>query len=154
MSLTRHFSLFELTRTDTGLDNTPGPRDLDNLLLLAGMLERVRAVLGDQPIAISSGYRSAEVNARVGGSPNSAHRHGLAADFTCRHYGTPRDICEALIAAGLAWDQLILEFPTATQPGGQWVHIGLPILGKPRRQVLTALRRNRLIHYATGLARS
>jgi hypothetical protein len=51
------------------------------------------------------------------------------------------------------WDQLILEFPTAAEPGGQWVHIGLPIVGKPRRQVLTALKRERLTHYATGLVK-
>lgn len=153
MSLTRHFSLFELTRTDTGLDNTPGPRDLDNLLLLAGMLERVRAVLGDQPIAISSGYRSAVVNAQVGGSQTSAHRHGLAADFTCRHYGTPRDICEALIAADLPFDQLILEFSSRVNgQGGDWVHLGLPRVGAPRRQVLTSVRdMGRAVRYVQGL---
>ena len=82
-----------------------------------------------------------------------AHLLGLAADFTAPAFGTPRAVCEELIAAGLVWDQLILEHPSAEAPGGRWVHIGLPQLGKPRRQILTAIKRGGKTRYEIGLVR-
>lgn len=39
----------------------------------------MRAVY-DLPIIITSGFRSAQLNAAVGGAKNSAHMYGLAAD--------------------------------------------------------------------------
>ena len=116
-------------------------------------MEQVRDVLGGVPVLISSGYRSAALNAAVGGSATSAHLLGLAADFTSPAFGAPRAICEELIAAGLVWDQLILEHPSAADPDGRWVHIGLPQLGKPRQQILTAINRGGRVRYETGLVR-
>tara|TARA_R100000808_G_C2139861_1_gene147736 strand:- start:541 stop:954 length:414 start_codon:yes stop_codon:yes gene_type:complete len=43
-------------------------------------LDDLRARVG-KPITISSCYRSAYHNARVGGAPKSAHRRGIAADI-------------------------------------------------------------------------
>ena len=87
MKLSKHFTLEELTRSATaqrlGLDNLPSVHELANLMRLATVLEDVRHVLGSRPILISSGFRSEAVNKAVGGSPSSAHRLGLAADFTC-----------------------------------------------------------------------
>ena len=57
------------------------PADLEPLL--ADYLERInklRAVYG-KPMLITSGYRSREHNAKIGGSPNSAHCVCQAADF-------------------------------------------------------------------------
>jgi zinc D-Ala-D-Ala carboxypeptidase len=153
MNLTPNFTLAEFTATAKRIDNTPSTNDMRALQKTAELMEQVRAVCGGKPVLISSGYRSYALNRATGGSVTSAHRCGLACDFTIPQFGTPRAICEELIAAGLVWDQLILEFPTADEPGGQWVHIGLPVLGKPRRQVLTAIKLKNVTHYQQGLAR-
>lgn len=135
--LTQHFTLEELTHSQTAarkrLGNTPD-QDSEarkNLQRLAETLEEVRTILGDNPIMVSSGYRSAPVNAAVGGSVASRHMHGLACDFTCPGFGTSLEICKALEPhmRELAIDQLIYEF-------GAWVHLGLTN-GKPRHQKLT-----------------
>lgn len=157
MRLTEHFTLLEFTASDAArrlrIDNTPVTTALHALQRLAELMEQVRDVLGGVPVLISSGYRSAALNAAVGGSATSAHLLGLAADFTAPAFGTPRAICQELIAAGVVWDQLILEHPSAADPDGRWVHIGLPQLGKPRRQILTAINRGGRVRYETGLVR-
>ena len=158
MNLTKHFTLLEFTASDAArrlrIDNTPGTTALPALQRLAELMEQVRDVLGGVPVLISSGYRSAALNAAVGGSATSAHLLGLAADFTAPAFGSPRAICQELIVAGLVWDQLILERPSAAEPDGRWVHIGLPQLGKPRRQILTAINRGGRVRYETGLVLS
>lgn len=153
MQITRHFSLAEMTRTATGRDNTPTLAIVKNIRQSAQLMERVRAVLGDRPISVSSCYRSEAVNRAVGGSNTSAHRWGLAVDFTCPEFGTPRDICQAVIAAGLPFDQLILEFPSGdNKRGGDWVHIGLPVVGDARAQVLSSVRdMSGQVRYPRGL---
>ena len=130
--MTPHFSLDELTFSDTavrlGIDNSPSPEVLKNLLTLAHGLEDVRTLLGNMPLRISSGYRCKALNAAVRGSATSAHMEGFAADFTCREYGTPLKIVQALSRMALSCDQLIQE--------GNWVHVSFD----PRRrgEVLTA----------------
>lgn len=146
MQLSKHFSLSELTITSTGLPNTHVGAELENLYRLVDVLEQIRFDLG-HPVIISSGYRSPAVNSKVGGSKSSAHLKGLAADFTCPGYGTPKQICLALIDCGLKFDQLILEYhPGSVNPGGDWVHIGLS--DAPRQHVLTRLPGGR---YTPGL---
>lgn len=51
-----------------------------NVALLAQRLQVVRDVLG-VPVVITSGYRSLQHNARVGGHPDSYHVKGMAADI-------------------------------------------------------------------------
>jgi len=133
MRLSKHFTLTELTRSTSaqrlGLDNSPTVRELANLMRLAAVLEDVRHVLGSRPILISSGFRSGAVNKAVGGSPSSAHRLGLAADFTCPDFGSPLMDCKAIASSGIQFDQLIHE-------KGSWVHLGLSH-SAPRTQLLT-----------------
>ena len=50
---------------------------------LIDALQSIRDHFG-VPVTITSGYRSEAHNAAVGGSPNSQHRHGRAADFVVR----------------------------------------------------------------------
>lgn len=133
MNLSAHFTLDELTASDTaarrGIDNTPTPQIVDNLRRVAATLEAIRA-LQDRPIVVTSGYRCPELNRAVGGASNSAHMQGLAADINMPPL-TPFEFGQLIIGAGIEFDQLIHEF-------GRWVHVGLAPSGVvPRRQVLT-----------------
>src|SRR5881397_926842 len=62
MKLSQHFSLEELTASETaarqGIDNTPDTQALTNLIRLAETLERVRRSLDGHAMTITSGYRS------------------------------------------------------------------------------------------------
>lgn len=74
------FTWRELTRTSTGLPNEPTGvhrRELQRLHDL--VLHPLRLHLG-RPVFITSGYRTADVNRAVNGSPTSAHMTGRAAD--------------------------------------------------------------------------
>lgn len=85
--LTRHFTLEELTASATadahGISNVPTGPARANLEALAETLEVARYIL-EAPLIVHSGYRSPELNKRVGGAPGSDHAAGLAADFTPR----------------------------------------------------------------------
>lgn len=128
--LTEHFTLAELTATSHGANPTT-PEVEANLRRLAEVMERVRVLLDNHPITITSGYRSPPVNAAVGGASNSAHLTGLACDFVCPGFGTPLDICRRLEPhmKDLGIDQLIWEFE-------RWVHLGLSATD-PRMMALT-----------------
>ena len=122
MNLTPNFTLEELTASETamrnGLDNTPGPIAYQNLVRLANFLEEVKKVLGGKPVMINSAYRGPEVNAHVGGSKNSQHMVGCAADIRVPGM-SPNEVCKAVIASDLQYDQLIREFDS-------WTHISIP----------------------------
>lgn len=124
--LTEHFSIKELTVTNTGYDNTPTNEIINNLQTLAQALEKVRKALDNKPIRILSAYRSPDVNHAVGGSKTSAHMKGLAADCTVDGM-TLKDIFKTIRESGIVYDQLIME-PT-------WIHFGLS--ENPRKQNLT-----------------
>jgi len=113
-----------------GLDNTPMQAVITNLGLVAAVMERIRTLLGDRPIVVHSGYRSAEVNQAVGGVVTSAHCHGLACDFVCPAFGTPEEVAVVILKSDIEYDQLILEYG--------WVHVGLVQQGLlSRREALT-----------------
>ncbi|HEY3696517.1 D-Ala-D-Ala carboxypeptidase family metallohydrolase [Phenylobacterium sp.] len=129
--LSEHFSLEELLSSQTaarqGLDNTPSLQILNCLRVTAAQMERVRALLGGEPITVSSGYRSRAVNAAVGGSATSAHMLGWAVDFNCFRFGSPLQICRAIARSPLHFDQLIEE--------GTWVHLSFD--PRLRREIKT-----------------
>ena len=89
MNLSEHFSLAELTKTNSGIANVPSEAQVENLKRLCRWLERLRRRWndkygdGDDPIIINSGFRSAEVNKAVGGVPTSNHLTGCAVDIRC-----------------------------------------------------------------------
>ena len=145
MKLTEHFTLEEFTRSTTGEKNNINnsvPDDLmPNIQLTAIKLELVRKALG-KPILITSGYRCPALNARVGGASTSAHTKGLAVDFHCS-FGTPKQICQRLIDAGVQFDKLIQEH-------NQWVHIGFSPTNN-RQIVLTAVKQGGKTVYINGL---
>lgn len=155
MQVSKHFSLRELTRSETarrkGVANIPAPADLDNIRYTAAQLENIRAYVG-RPIIITSCYRSEQVNRLVGGSPTSAHRFGLAADCDAAGLTSAQFAAEIIRMRNegkIAFDQLILEFPE--RGDGAWVHIGFKRNGTPRGQILTATKRNGKTVYLQGL---
>jgi len=89
MKLTPNFSLGELVRSSTAerdevlknAQENPPVEIINSLSYLANIaLQPIRERL-NFPIRISSGYRSPEVNDKVGGSSRSQHVHGQAADL-------------------------------------------------------------------------
>ena len=117
--MTPNFTLAELTITNhRSLDNTPDPAAQANLQRLAVFLELVKDRLGGRPIMVSSAYRSAAVNAACGSRETSQHRLGCAADVRVPGM-TPDAVVRAVMASGLAYDQIILEFDA-------WTHLSIP----------------------------
>jgi hypothetical protein len=120
--LTRNFTLQEMTRSTTadrlGIDNTPSPAEIENLRKLCQqILQPARDALG--PLTVTSGYRSEELNRRVGGVPMSDHRRGYAADIIPVRVGT-RQLAD-WIKDNVAFDQVILEGGTRQNPS--WIHV-------------------------------
>lgn len=135
--LTPNFTLQEMVASDTaamrGIDNTPNDDETDNLTGTCELLENVRALCGDNPLIVTSGFRCGALNQAVGGASNSAHLYGCAADFTVPGFGSVLDTCRAIEPHLVEWgvDQLIYE-------NESWVHIGLASPGsEPRAQCLT-----------------
>jgi zinc D-Ala-D-Ala carboxypeptidase len=144
-NLTAHFTLEEFCISQeavrAGIDNTPSAAVVANLVRLARMMEKIRVVL-KKPIYITSGYRSAALNARIGGSRTSAHMDGRAADFICPAFGTPYQVAKKIVAARLGFDQMIHEY-------GRWVHIAVPRAREPaQRELLSIFQPGR---YLAGL---
>lgn len=138
MKLTPHFTLAELTRSDTAqrlqLDNTPPPELVPRLIRTAEMLERIRTTLA-APVIVTSGYRSPAVNKAIGSRNTSDHTQGHAADIVAPGYGTPYQIAKTLapLVSVLGIGQLILE----GIGGKQWVHVSTRVPEKPANRVIT-----------------
>ena len=134
MNLTPHFTLEELTASETadrnGWDNSPNDVELANLTRLADFLEQVKVVLGGKAIMVNSAFRSKMVNDAVGSKDSSQHRVGCAADIRVPSM-TPDEVVKAIIASGIAYDQVIREFD-------RWTHISITnsSSGVPRKQAL------------------
>lgn len=132
--LSPHFALSELVASQEAvrrrIDNTPDAARIENLRRLCETLEQVRTVLG-KPITINSGYRCLALNRAIGSKDTSEHVDGRAADIICPAYGNPWQVARAIESAGIAFNQLILEY-------GAWVHISIPRAGvSAKMQTLT-----------------
>ena len=119
MNLSEHFSLRELCKTKTGIDNVPNEEQVENLKRLCRWLERLRKRWndlygeGDDPIIINSGFRSPAVNKAVGGATLSNHLTGCAVDIRC--VGIEQAIRYATLLLDISdlnhedFDELIIE---------------------------------------------
>lgn len=90
-----------------------------NLSKLLKAVNEIRAAYG-KPMAVTSGYRPAPLNARAGGALNSAHLFCMAADFADKDGGLGKWCLanlDKLEHAGL-W----LENPAKTKG---WVHLDI-----------------------------
>ena len=134
----KYFTIEELTRTATGLKNVPNEKQEENLrALVEKVLDRVREKI-KEPIIVTSGFRSVEVNKKVGGVRNSQHLLGCAADITlkdrnknARLFQVIKDMCDN---KEIVFDQLIWERGNKKYP--LWVHVSYVENGKNRKQVI------------------
>lgn len=111
MKVTPNFTLEEFTASRTadirGINNSPSDVELRNILWTAWRMEIVRVLLGNRPIIVTSGFRSAALNKAVGGSPTSDHATGLAVDIR-QHGRTPKEIADIVQRSGMDFDQIIV----------------------------------------------
>ena len=144
MKLSPHLDLSEVIRSDSakrnGISNMPTEEHIANFMLLA---EKIFEPIREHfcvPIRISSGYRSKELNAKIGGSATSQHCKGQAVDLDMD--GSTNGVSNAdvfnYIKDNLPFDQLIWEFGNEDNP--DWVHVSYVPNG--RKQILKAFKMN------------
>lgn len=147
--ISAHFNLEELTKTNTGVFNTPkDPKVISNLRRAAeNILEPVRKHF-NRRVIIHSAYRSPAVNRAVGGSNNSQHSKGEAVDFRVEGH-TVHEVAN-WIKENLSFDQLILEHYLPDSPQSGWVHCSYSF--NNRGSVLTKFKGSQIYHPGILLA--
>ncbi|MGL5956149.1 MAG: D-Ala-D-Ala carboxypeptidase family metallohydrolase [Brevinema sp.] len=138
MRLSKHFHLKEFTDSPTagklGINNQPNEKQIQNLKLLSDLLlEPIRNFL-NYPLKINSGYRSPALNKAVGGTSNSVHTMGFAADLVLSKEEQDRLILW-IQHSTLPFDQVI------SYPSRGFVHIALSPQNNPRKQLLISSAR-------------
>ena len=138
--LSEHFTLGELTKSGSHPEvyNIPSHEAIANLKRLCVWLEALReaspgptASPGPSkrrgaPIIINSGYRSPQLNRKIGGAPNSNHLTGCAVDI--RVSGMEQLIRYAAILLEYAdeskqdFDELLIE---KNRYGAIWLHFAV-----------------------------
>ena len=142
--LSPHFTLGELTgsKSHPEVYNVPSHVHIENLKRVCVWLEALRErynqryVLAGagEPIIITSGYRSAELNRKVGGVATSNHLTGCAVDI--RVAGKEQLIRYACILLDYAdetkqdFDEILLERGAA---GTIWLHFAVRAQGNRQK---------------------
>jgi|AVFP01.1.fsa_nt_gi zinc D-Ala-D-Ala carboxypeptidase len=133
--LSPHFSYTEMVHSDTAerrnINNVPNLTAQMNLVSLCeNVLEPIRREFG--PVLVTSGYRSPGLNFVVGGSLNSQHMDGEAADIK-----VPSEhidfVFEWICQSDIEFDQVIHEY-------GRWIHISYKRNGHNRKKITVATR--------------
>jgi hypothetical protein len=148
MKVSENFSLTELTYSDTavrlGLKNEPTDEILRNLQKVCQfILEPIRNHF-ENPVVITSGFRSPELCLAVGSTIKSSHTRGEAVDMEI--FGIANREVAEWVVRNLDFDQVILEFYEEGIPNSGWVHVSY-CEGSNRKQYLKAYRKNNLIVY-------
>lgn len=117
----KHFRIEEFEASPTaktmGIDNTiPAEARRAVERLVEAVLDPLREEFA-MPIYVNSGYRSAALNAAVGGVANSQHRRGEAADITSGTRDGNMRLWRLLRKMRLPVDQAINEHNYA------WIHV-------------------------------
>ena len=143
LRLTPHFTLGEVTKSKHAeVYNIPSHVAIENLKRVCGWLEELRFTYNTlyslkpgedyetsenvEPIVINSGFRSPQLNKKVGGSPTSNHLTGCAVDIRC--VGVEQAIRYAAILLDTAdewkkdFDELFIE---RNRHGRYWVHFAV-----------------------------
>lgn len=145
MQLSKNLSLSEMMRSESakkkGINNTPTEEHTANMKKLAmNIFQPIREHF-NVPIHISSGYRSAALNASIkGASKTSQHSTGEAIDIDMDGTSITNMQIFNWIKNNLVFDQLIYEFGNDKNP--DWVHVSYESTGKQRKQILKAIKKN------------
>lgn len=128
----KYFTINEMCKSSTAqikrIDNNPNEDQKEALKsLINNVLDPLRKLYGN-PISVSSGFRSLDLNRAVGGAKNSQHMKGEAADIYTGTKEGNKKLFE-LIRDNLPFDQLIDE------KNFSWVHVSFRE-GHNRKQVL------------------
>ena len=125
-NLSEHFQLGEFTESKhPEVYNVPSHTAIANLKRLCEWLEVLRERAGC-PIIINSGYRSPQLNKKVGEEPTSNHLTGCAADI--RTNGMEQAIVYGAILITYAkeshqeFDELLIE---RNRYGAVWLHFAV-----------------------------
>ena len=143
MKISEHISMKEALRSNTakrlGIDNMPDNDTLVNMQITAQHIFEPLRNKFNEPIYISSFYRSPELNKAIGGSTSSQHCKGEAIDIDDVYSKASNADFFNYIKDKLEFDQLIWEFGDDENPA--WVHASYS-LGKNRMRVLKAIKEN------------
>ena len=135
--LSEHFTLGEMTKSGSHPEvyNIPSHEAIANMKRLCQWLEVLRKRY-NAPIIINSGYRSPQLNRKIGGVANSNHLTGCAVDI--RVSGMEQLIRYAAILLDYAeeshqdFDELLIE---KNRYGAIWLHFAVRPSGN-RRKIL------------------
>lgn len=132
----KYFTIEELTDSSVArqlhIDNTPTAEIKENLTaLVRHILDPARTALG-KPIRVNSGYRCTLLNTCVGGTQNSQHLRGEAADICTGSPEENRKLFEILL--NMPFDQLIWE--RGNSHGPAWIHVSYRRNGNNRGEVI------------------
>jgi hypothetical protein len=147
MNLSDNFTLAEMIASDTAarLGRVIEPTHEEVLALTElcrTVLQPVRDARG--PVRVTSALRPLWLNSLIGGSPNSQHILGQAADIKV-HGVAPIEVARWIEASPIPFDQCIHEF-------GAWVHVSIASEpGEARRECLTAMRVDGETVYPRGI---
>ena len=125
--LSEHIKLGEMTKSSSlpEVYNIPSHEAIANLKRVCGWLEVLRERSGG-PVRINSGYRSPQLNKKIGGVPTSNHLTGCAADI--RVANMEQLIRYAAILLDYAdeshqdFDELLIE---RNRYGAIWLHFAV-----------------------------
>ena len=125
-NLSQHFTLGEFTRSNhPEVYNIPSHEAIANMKRLCVWLEVLRNKVG-HPIVINSGYRSPQLNRKVGGAPTSNHLTGCAVDIRTSGFEQAIEYTAILIAyateSNQEFDELLIE---KNRYGAIWVHFAV-----------------------------
>lgn len=135
-----------MTAKRFGIENEPDAWTIKNLTVVAeNVFQKVRDHFG-VPIAVSSGYRSEDLNKVLGGSRHSQHITGRALDLDAHVHGriTNADIFN-YIKENLDFDQLIWEYGDEVEP--DWIHVSYIRSDENRKRCLRATKERGVTTY-------
>ena len=149
MNISEHISLKEALRSNTakrlGIDNMPDNKTLITMQETAKYIFEPLRNYFNEPIYISSFYRSPKLNTAIGGSANSQHCKGQAIDIDDVYSKASNADFFNYIKDNLEFDQLIWEFGDDNNP--DWVHCSY-VSGSNRGNIFRAIKENGKTKYA------
>ena len=124
--LSEHFVLGEFTKSNyPEVYNIPSHEAIANLKRVCVWLEVLRERY-NEPIRINSGYRSPQLNRKVGGAATSNHLTGCAVDIRTSGFEQAIEYAAILIAyateSSQDYDELLIE---KNRYGAIWLHFAV-----------------------------